>query len=732
MDALSITEMRNVTYLPPNLRTEQPDGRPMPDGLVVTSPNMDWIPDFKLYGQDLRARKDGRFGMLDFTVWPQMFSPELPHLPFVLRRPDESELQEHPLSFLWWNIQLRHFELEPGQLFVGLGRLKGTIADKLRDQANKLRETVQQTNASRNGRNCQYMNLRTNHLIDLSINLKWGVHYFREIVLKVAAYQRLYLEVRGLLDNFNIWCERGFEVGDKRNEVDHSIMGAITDSPEVVQVYWRIGVPVWYIRIPAEIPKDMNIGVQVYPTYPDKNIVYEDDWPDDPFPTIMRGALPSAARLRACQNATPGGINMRYVEAKSDSTVSTVEAPPVAPSSGPQRTICSGNRREPCKLSELYIRFIRNQVYISDPSSSSTSRPQKPMQGGRQTQGGKYAIAQDKFEEPAYPYLPPASPLWTDSLKKVDHSTDRIVNHPQQEHYRGYQFPLPHLFVNSTKSLQYLSVWLITRECWIQDLNGIPSVNSGDVGIPNPMQWRDYFHKMAQQLFPVASPPSYFPQLQQSKHKNPSDFRRRNRMREEGDRIFGRRLKLSSRPDEIFWQGAKVLDGSTATIPPWIITEVLWDLYEHNFRLELRALDRCIMAEDWKDPVKASIRNQLIKAVFPGDGGYMVGPLPQHHKGVAAEQWQDRLHYIEAFRKVLSSWPGPVAQILATMSIGKLVGPNQTAFKSGEVENVENVAVPFYCQTFFDWFARAPITPHRLPPRSTPSASSSNPTLSVS
>src|ERR1700727_3725356 len=96
---------------------------------------------------------------------------------------------------------------------------------------------------------------------------------------------------------------------------------------------------------------------------------------------------------------------------------------------------------------------------------------------------------------------------------------------------------------------------------------------------------------MAQQLFPVAPPPPSVPQLQQSKHKNPNDFCRRNRMREEGDHIFSHRLKLLDWPNEISWQGAKVMEGSPAVISPWIIIEVLWDLYEHNLWLELRALD---------------------------------------------------------------------------------------------------------------------------------------------
>lgn len=289
----------------------------------------------KLTPEHVRARKDGRFGTVDFTLWPQWFYPEHPHLPYVLRRPEESDLREHPLNFLWWDVQERHLEPEPGQLFAGLGKLKSSISGRLWEEAHKLREDAQECNMQRNGRNCQGMNMRTNHLVDISINLKYGVHYFRDLVLKVAAFQRLYLEVRASIDNFKIWVHHGSRLTDQPLEVNQGIMGAITDQAEVVQTFWRLGVPVWYVRHPCTVPKDINIVCEVRPTLPDPKFVRLEDWPDDPFPTIMKAAIPSAARLMACQSSLPGTLDLQRIRLLSESSTATEDPSRMSSTSTP-------------------------------------------------------------------------------------------------------------------------------------------------------------------------------------------------------------------------------------------------------------------------------------------------------------------------------------------------------------------------------------------------------------
>lgn len=252
----------------------------------------------------------------------------------------------------------------------------------------------------------------------------------------------------------------------------------------------------------------------------------------------------------------------------------------------------------------------------------------------------------------------------------------------------------------------------------MQRLHGVRSVHDGAIGVPNPTQWRDYFHNIAKLLFPASSSSAATQRHQldaKGRHEKPSDVRRRDRTRIAGDIIFGSRLTLSEPPNEVFWNGKRVMEGLGSPIPLGTIVEILWDLHEHNFRLELTALDQCIMSEEWLDPATMVAREKLLREVFPGDGGCLLDHLPERNEGITAERWEDRHRFIVAFSNILSSWP--CAQDLARMSILQAAGHSENSVTRQDVEILENLAVSLYCQTFFDWFARAPVTPHRLPQR---------------
>jgi hypothetical protein len=131
------------------------------------------------------------------------------------------------------------------------------------------------------------------------------------------------------------------------------------------------------------------------------------------------------------------------------------------------------------------------------------------------------------------------------------------------------------------------------------------------------------------------------------------------------------------------------------------------------------------MEDEWTDPVQAAVRDDLIRAVFPGDGACLVGTLPTTDVGLAAPAWQDRVMYVENFRVLLSAWPGKSARRLQlnTALVSAINNPANSSINEEDVLNVERIAVQFYCQTFFDHLGRAPIAPHRLPAVSTPSGS---------
>jgi hypothetical protein len=313
--------------------------------------------------------------------------------------------------------------------------------------------------------------------------------------------------------------------------------------------------------------------------------------------------------------------------------------------------------------------------------------------------------------------MPPAIPLWADALKAVDTDSRRIVQHPNKGLLTGYQFPDPHIFLPEGRQMAYLSAWLSCRAGWVQSVVS----NCAELPVPKTQQWRDFLFQKAISVNPAKalSPPLMRPTpvlaASASRHRSAahkaSKARRREKLEASSNEIFTLRLATTSVPKELFWNGTKVLDGKVNMLTPAVTLEIVWDLYEHNFRLELLALDHCVMAESWRDPMKATIRDSLLRGVFPGDGGFLVGAMPTSNQGLAAERWEDRLPFVENLRMLMSDWPGHSAVKLKGI---KVFNPS-FAPTCSYVEEVERILAPFYCQTFFDFFGRAAITPHRIP-----------------
>jgi hypothetical protein len=139
----------------------------------------------------------------------------------------------------------------------------------------------------------------------------------------------------------------------------------------------------------------------------------------------------------------------------------------------------------------------------------------------------------------------------------------------------------------------------------------------------------------------------------------------------------------------------------------------VWDSHEHNFRAELISLDRCIMSEVWKNPRAGMDRERKLRAVFFSEILLMVS-VPPGFKSIASQDAKDHCSFVDGFRLVLADWPGTVPACLKTLQLRKqLDGEDVWDFEAMRL--VERKAYPFYCQTFFDHFGRAPSIPHTYP-----------------
>jgi len=319
--------------------------------------------------------------------------------------------------------------------------------------------------------------------------------------------------------------------------------------------------------------------------------------------------------------------------------------------------------------------------------------------------------------------------LWQQGLSAVQRDWKHIYDHGNLESLRGYPVLDPHQLLqlgtrDEGRFKRYLICWMVIQLPWLYrttNRSSTPSATSATSAtssakktsdcFPHSQEWRDYLTSVASRLG-----------LVQSVHhtSNPEGSnKRRKTLGNDLDALFGLEWPDHIGAVDVTWQGSVVVTETDLqtlqfNIPVSTIREILWDLSEHNFRLELLALDRCIWDRQRMSASGAERREEMIRNCFPQQSLVLLDLL-RYDMGLGARGFEDRYEYVEAFHEVLATWPGAGAESLRSMSAVWREGQRVSGAESDEVYAVERVAYRFYCQTFFDYFGRAPTVPHVLP-----------------
>jgi len=71
-------------------------------------------------------------------------------------------------------------------------------------------------------------------------------------------------------------------------------------------------------------------------------------------------------------------------------------------------------------------------------------------------------------------------------------------------------------------------------------------------------------------------------------------------------------------------------------IPPLVGRQMVWELFENNFRLKLLALDRCVRPRLGMDAAAAAALEDEVVQVYPSTV-WMVARLPTFHEGLGVD-----------------------------------------------------------------------------------------------
>ena len=341
-------------------------------------------------------------------------------------------------------------------------------------------------------------------------------------------------------------------------------------------------------------------------------------------------------------------------------------------------------------------------------------------------------FVEENFLRPVRTAFTPEIPeLWQQGLSEVERNWKRIYDHRNLESLRGYPVLDPHQILRTGlrdegRFKKYLVCWMVMRLPWLyrttnrenvslspssQPQSGSSSTKVSSNRFPHSQEWRDYLTSVASRL-------GLLPAINHGSSSEGSRKRRKT-TGSDLDTLFGIEWPDHIGAVDVTWQGSVVVteaDIGTGQfhIPSSTTKQIIWDLCEHNFRLEFLALDRCIWDRQRLSTVRAERREEMIRNCFPQQSLVLLN-IPHYDMGLGAKGYEDRYEYVEAFREVLATWLGIGAQTLRTMSAVRREGQRVSGAYPDEVYAVERVAYRFYCQTFFDYFGRAPTVPRMMP-----------------
>ena len=287
--------------------------------------------------------------------------------------------------------------------------------------------------------------------------------------------------------------------------------------------------------------------------------------------------------------------------------------------------------------------------------------------------------------------------------------------------------PDPHTFLGAHKQLSmYTACWLMMWPLWIN----LATHRQCGRPYPHPQDWKIFLVDLYVEMglvFLILSLPLVLTLHKKSsgsqKHNNRQKHQKTGHEKKDDEEKNAEEVPVQVdkfsvntsglSPTNVFWQGKllitkQALIDNNYSVVSSVYTEVIWELFNGNFMLELLTTDWAIVPCSDTDLYSALGCDALVATCFP-DSIYVSLNYPMANKGLGAFHWQDRIEYVEAFCFLLSLWGRKTVDRLRAMS------PVVATLSKADVLQVEQLAYHFYCRTFFDNFGCAPCIPCQLP-----------------
>ena len=273
-------------------------------------------------------------------LWPQPYVDEYSHLGCIPCKPMDLE---DPLTIMWWDPTHGDFLSLTEGIVDGIGQLRSARYSKLEEMKQELdsRIAAYYTNHSPH----PLLNLLQGDLHNALIRLISLKTTFKQMVFGVTEFQRCYLETLGLLDYLEIYRPRRYGASPSQPTPTAKCIGFITNKPNIVQEFFKTGIPIWFCRPKLPGPFPHNVRDVVEPFVPDDWVCLE---MADPPLVIYDGPLDDQGRHNTIHRYSRSSLV--FADPFASKSLSATRAS----SSG-----ASTSRAARCKyISSLFVRLL--------------------------------------------------------------------------------------------------------------------------------------------------------------------------------------------------------------------------------------------------------------------------------------------------------------------------------------------------------------------------------------
>ena len=218
--------------------------------IALCSPNMDFIPRIVQGDVSLTLMSDGRFGILDPILWPQIHSDQYAYLAAVRK----TVPCHHRAAAMWLDPTPDDFQELTGTPVRGLGFFAPTYVGHLDQLVQSILGEVRLLQFSTPGTSHGHASVAWHELCMRQALSRLQVipATFRDQSIQVRVLQRHWIMTEAFLE-FNRLLQ-----DDERAcaplPLQADMMGAWTTNPQVVHQYIRLGLPVWFLRRDLHAP----------------------------------------------------------------------------------------------------------------------------------------------------------------------------------------------------------------------------------------------------------------------------------------------------------------------------------------------------------------------------------------------------------------------------------------------------------------------------------------------